>query len=159
MKLFRVQNRSKCQNSGQYSNNNSNLLFSYHCVCCPFLHHHQIPKVVNFFMKSLLIKQDHSPVHSSKILQYYPYQEQRYVSHYSAVQTLKPVITVNPYQQSLVRHDQYFLTLADQEKRIYQVNTDNDNIYHGRDYDDPIYRKDFHEERIYHGVNDPISEI
>jgi len=121
-------------------------------------------KSVNSCIKSTLAEPDHFPVQSQKILQYEPYQEPRYVSHYPTVQnhyptvqTLKPVITLNPYQQTLFRHDQYFVTLDRQEQGIHQVDPDTD--HHVKYYDDRIYQEDPCEERIYQGVDDTISEI
>ena len=65
------------------------------------------------------------PVAQGKILQYSPYQQEpRYVS-YQVVQTLhRPstatsTLIVNPQSESLVRQENYFLTLKDHEKLHY----------------------------------------
>ena len=115
-------------------------------------------KSVKSCIKTTLSKQDNIPVSSSKILQYQPYQEPRYVSHASGAQTLKPVLTVNPYQQTLFRHDQYFATLASQQRGIYQAHHDNDKKYFVQAPEDLIYMNSSCEERIYHG-DDQIYAI
>jgi len=107
-------------------------------------------KSVKSCIYSTISKPDNIPVSSSKILQYQPYQEPRYVSHYSGAQTLKPVLTVNPYQQTLIRHDQYFATLASQQRGIYQAH-DSDKKYFVQTPEDLIYMNSSCEERIYHG--------
>lgn len=107
------------------------------------------------------------PVSSKEILQYPDDQEPRYVSHCQGSHTLRgqgsPVIRVNPgFQQqaaSLVRHDQYFLTLARQQgaRRLYQ-----DSNYAIDPVTEQIYQV-APSQMIYQAVSDtqsePISEI
>ena len=110
-------------------------------------------------IKSKQPEKDSDCLHTGKILHYQPYQEPRYISHYPAVQTLKPVITANPYQQSLMRHDHYFTTLAKQTEGNRPAEKDVADHYMINALDDPLYNVDPNEERIYQSVQDPISEI
>ena len=113
--------------------------------------------VVRSCVKSTKLEPDYIPRSSSKFLQYQPCQEPRYVSQYQGVQTLKPVITVNPYQnhQTLLRHDQYFLTLAGQETKRQQAEFQRqlsiNEVY--------IDESCVDDEGIYIRVEDPISQI
>lgn len=118
-------------------------------------------KLVKSCIKSTFLESEHIPVSSSKILQYQPYQEPRYVSHYPTVQTLKPVITVNPYQNhpTLFRHDQYFLTLASHEKGVHQNDPINHQNYTMETCDQRVYMDEPEDGRIYQSVGDPISQI
>ena len=109
-------------------------------------------------------------LHTGNILQYQPYQEPRYVSHYTTTQTLKPVITPNPYQPSLVKHQQYFTTLEDQSEihnkeeihlpyNYSSQTSDRVDMYARINSGDPFYNIDHQEERIYQSVQDPVSQI
>jgi len=105
------------------------------------------------------------PVSSKEILQYPEDQEPRYVSQYQGSHTLRtqtsPIIRVNPgfNQANLMRHDQYFLTLARQQESLRLFNDTNYAI-------DPVSEKFYQvnpPEMIYQAVSDvqsdPISQI
>jgi len=105
------------------------------------------------------------PVSSKEILQYPEDQEPRYVSQYPGSHTLRtqtsPIIRVNPgfNQSNLMRHDQYFLTLARQQESLRLFNDPNYAI-------DPVSEKFYQvnpPEMIYQAVSeaqsDPISQI
>ena len=81
---------------------------------------------------------------SGKVLQYSPYQQEpRYVS-YQVVQTLHrpdtghtgPTATliVNPHSESLIRHENYFMTLDNHEKIHYLSDLENDYAGHHVQY-------------------------
>jgi len=126
-------------------------------------------KLVNYCINSTFSTSDNPTVKPSKVLQYQqyhpyqeqyqqyqPYQEPRYVSQYPRVQTLKPVLTVNPYQnhQTLFRHDQYFLTLAGHEKGIYQEDKMDPRSHTVDNSDHEIFVDKPCEERIYQSLDD-----
>lgn len=115
-------------------------------------------KSVKNIIKSTFQKEDDYLSPSEKTFQPETYHEPRYVSHYTGAQTLQPVITLNPYQQSLVRNDQYFLTLEGDQKEIYQVDLRSDKIYKVRSHGDS-FQENENEERIYHVVKDTFSDI
>ena len=76
-----------------------------------------------------------APVSDGKILQYSPYQQEpRYVS-YQVVQTLhRPTtntVIINPHTESLVRQENYFLTLKDHEKLHYLSDLESDYAHGG----------------------------
>jgi len=110
-------------------------------------------------LRSKKLEKGSDHLHTGKILHYQPYQEPRYVSHYPSVQTLKPVITPNPYQHPVIQQDQYFINVANQSAVNCHAEGDLMNFPVRQVRDNSCIDDDPHEERIYQSVSDPISEI
>jgi hypothetical protein len=113
-------------------------------------------------LSSLQGRKDGAPVCHKQILQYPDNQEPRYVSHYSPVpgsQTLhnhgSPMIRVNPMTgQTMVRHNQYFLTVARQQDTL--------RLYQDSNYAiDPVTERVYQlqpQEMVYQAVSDTQSD-
>ena len=118
-------------------------------------------------LSSLQQNKDGTPVSHRQILQYPDGQEPQYISHYQTLpgnKTLNgqgsPVIRVNPMTgQTMLRHDQYFLTLARQQDAL--------KLYEDSNYAiDPATERIYQlqpQEMIYQAVSDtqsdPLSDI
>ena len=108
------------------------------------------------WLRSNKSEKESAHLHTGYILQYQPYQEPRYVSHYPSTQSIKHVNTHNPHKPSLIKHQNYFLTLQNQSDKEGTVITDSFAKYNS---DDTFYNIDQEEERIYQSVQEPVSQI